>query len=38
MQLLGQDPRHKSSTKTIIVIIVVTSILSATIPTVREIY
>ena len=38
MQLLGQDPRHKSNTKNIIVIIVVTIIASVIFPTVREIY
>lgn len=38
MQLLGQDPRHKSNTKNIIVIIVVINIASIILPTVRELY
>lgn len=38
MKLLGQDPRHKNSTRSMIVIIVATSIVSVTLPTVREIY
>lgn len=37
IQLLGQDPRHKNSIRNMIVIIVVTSIASITIPTVRKI-
>ncbi|XP_043594037.1 uncharacterized protein LOC122572728 [Bombus pyrosoma] len=37
IQLLGQDPRHKNSIRNIIVIIVVTSIASITIPTTIEI-
>ncbi|XP_050580533.1 uncharacterized protein LOC126917573 isoform X2 [Bombus affinis] len=36
IQLLGQDPRHKSSTRNIIVMIVVTSIASITIPATIE--
>ena len=36
IQLLGQDPRHKSSTRNIIVMIVVISIASITIPAVRK--
>nr|XP_033190330.1 uncharacterized protein LOC117156923 [Bombus vancouverensis nearcticus] len=38
IQLLGQDPRHKSSTRNMIVIIVVTSIVSITIPTTIELF
>ncbi|XP_068966131.1 uncharacterized protein [Bombus flavifrons] len=38
IQLLGQDPRHKSSTRNMIVIIVVTSIASITIPTTIELF
>lgn len=38
MKLLGQDPRHRSSTRSMIVIIVTTSIVSVTLPMVREIY
>ncbi|XP_043517841.1 uncharacterized protein LOC122532806, partial [Frieseomelitta varia] len=38
MKLLGQDPRDKSSTKSMIVIIVTTSIVSIILPTIIELY